>query len=374
MGFKQELRITIDSLRARQRSRPPVILSFGPTDGAGRVFVVGTYRLAEGRPDAAKTIRLGFARAFAGLGRPTYVVDDRGLETFVRGEGLGTEDVVIASATDLMYFERELVVRLREPRLLVWVNPWFPRQREFFRRHGYPNMGTERGQARAVERCSPKAVFTTYPQYSFDYYENWITEYGSLLSVPHAFDHHYYDATSERHQPELASSLVYVGGYWDYKGRSLRKYLMPFKDSLVVFGYSSWPFGNYKGRLPEEQEADVLRSAAAVPAVNEPHAELLGGEVCERVFKIAGLGGLGVADLCPGFRELFSDDELLMPRTYGEYLETVRGILVGDLDLASYRRAGRAAVFGRHLYEHRARQMLEACGSPAESVEPVLPG
>ena len=159
--------------------------------------------------------------------------------------------------------------------------------------------------------------------------------------------------------------MVYVGGYWPYKGRSLRRFLLPFESSLAIYGYSEWPFGAYRGALELDEEADVLRSAAVVPGVNEPHAELMGGDVCERVYKVAGLGGLCVADLCFGYRDLFADDELLMPRTDAEYVEIVRAVLDGSLDARPYRDAGRHAVHDRHLYEHRAAAMLKAAGLTA---------
>lgn len=338
---------------------------------ASQVFVVGSARVGASKNDAAKTYRFGLARAFQALGFSTRIVDGESLHNFVRAGQAGVDDVVIASASEIVHFPKALRHALRRTRMLAWVNFWFPGQRAFFRKHGFPDIGTNPQAARAVADCEPTALFTSNTECAFGFYENWIVEQGQLFSFPLAFDRIFYEATSSEPTAELNKAVVYVGGYWPYKGRMLRKYLMPFERQLVVYGYSEWPFGDYRAELPPEQEADILRSAAVVPGINEPHAELLGGDVCERVYKVAGLGGLCVADLCPGYRDLFAENELLMPRSYAEYLNLVRAILEGELEPEQLRRAGRQAVLERHLYEHRALAMLKACGLFAETMRPA---
>lgn len=328
-----------------------------PATGA-RVLVVGSPRLGSAPNEAAKTYRMGLARAFAELGHPTAVVNLQGLALSEPTAG----DVVIASAFDLALLPRSLQSKLALANLIVWVSQWFPEQKRFCRSHGLPDIGTGPRTVRAVETCAPRAIFTSNTAVAYPFFENWIVEYGHLQSIPLAYDRSFYESSIRAVRPEFEQSVVYVGGYWPYKGRTLRRYLMPFREQLAIFGYSHWPFGEYRGTLGIDEEADVLRSAAVVPGINEPHALIMGGDVCERVYKVAGLGGLCVADGCPGYRDLFTSDELLMPSSYAEYLEVIRAILAGELDVHRYRASGRRAVHERHLYTHRANAILDALG------------
>ena len=289
------------------------------------------------------------------------IVDTSTFSSIVRVGGIRDSDIVVASGTELLYLSRAIRRRLRDLRLAVWVSAWFPGQEAFLRSHDLAQIGATRLQAHAVLDCEPSLLYSTFPEGTFDYYRNWIDEAGYLASLPLAFDRAHYEGTlGGSRDVDLGDKVVFVGGYWPYKGRSLRRYLLPFESRLAVYGYSEWPFGAYRGQLPVESEADVLRAAAVVPGINEPHAEILGGEVCERVYKVAGVGGLCVADLCFGYRELFTPDELLMPDTYEDYVQTVEAILAGELDTSSYRSAGKRAVYERHLYQHRAQSMAGA--------------
>lgn len=322
------------------------------------MLVVGSPRLGSAPNEAAKTYRMGLARAFAELGHPTAVVNLQGLVLSEPTAG----DIVIASAFDLALMPRTLQSRLALTNLIVWVSQWFPDQKRFCRSHGLPDIGTGPRTVRAVEACAPRAIFTSNTPVAYPFFENWIVEYGELHSIPLAYDRSFYESTVQSVRPEFEHSVVYVGGYWPYKGRTLRRYLMPFRNQLAIFGYSRWPFGEYRGVLGIDDEADVLRSAAVVPGINEPHALIMGGDVCERVYKVAGLGGLCVADGCPGYGDLFTAEELLMPSTYAEYLDIVRAVLAGEMDVDRIRENGRRAVHARHLYTHRASAILDALG------------
>jgi hypothetical protein len=329
------------------------------------VYLVTSQLLRRGRNDAARTYRFGLARGFASLGLHARIVDSAGLVCHVRAGAVGPSDIVVAAAPELLAFPRSLRRAMRRTNLLAYVSQWFPRQRAFCRRHGLPDLGTGPLTARAVVDCRPAAIYTSNTESCFEFFGSWIDAFGALHSFPLAYDRMFYEASLRAPKPELDAKVVYVGGYWPYKGRNLRRFLLPFEEHLAVYGYSSWPFGDYRGVLDADDEANVHRSAAVVPGINEPHAELMGGDVCERVFKVAGVGGLCVADLCFGYRDLFSDEELLMPASDAEYVEIVESILSGSLDTKPYREAGRRAVRERHLYEHRAAAMLQAVGLAA---------
>jgi len=82
----------------------------------------------------------------------------------------------------------------------------------------------------------------------------------------------------------------------------------------------------------------------------------------ERSFKVLGSGGLTVTDVIPFYRELFSEDELLVPRSLQEYHDLVRQSLEDQDFNQRYRQRGFEAVMARHTYIHRALSMLQYLG------------
>src|SRR5262249_51499482 len=148
--------------------------------------------------------------------------------------------------------------------------------------------------------------------------------------------------------------IVFVGGYWPYKAKSFDLYLKPYEKLLTVYGYWSWPYAGYGGRLAEEDEPLLYHDAALSPAINEPHVPVMGIDVNERVFKILGCGGLCITDVTPAYSCLFNPEELLVPRSIDEYHEMVQMALKDLESLFKYREAGYKAIRERHTYRHRA--------------------
>jgi len=85
------------------------------------------------------------------------------------------------------------------------------------------------------------------------------------------------------------------------------------------------------------------------------------GDTVERPFKIMGCGGLTVLDT-PSYRELFTDDEVLMPANAAQYHDIVRTVLQNPAAYAHYRHTGYEAVLGRHTYVHRAKTIMQELG------------
>ena len=135
-------------------------------------------------------------------------------------------------------------------------------------------------------------MFTISPTRSFEYYQGWLRQGAQLISLPLACD------TTLYHDwvpfcPEFADvQLAFVGGFWPYKARQFDRYLKPYADRLTVFGYSAWPYAGYGGQLPEAKEPALYRQARLSPTINEPHVEVMGVDLNERVFKVLGSGGL----------------------------------------------------------------------------------
>ena len=61
----------------------------------------------------------------------------------------------------------------------------------------------------------------------------------------------------------------------------------------------------------------------------------------------------------PAYRELFSDDELLLPRDEHEFADIIYEMLKNKQMREKYGAAGYNAVISRHTYEHRVSKVLQ---------------
>jgi spore maturation protein CgeB len=247
---------------------------------------------------------------------------------------------------------------LKRHRHMVWVSTWFKGEADFYQQNGLEHHSWPERLNRKILSSEPTLVFTISPERSFHYYEQWIRSGARLVSLPLACDTSLYRKDTENY-PEFANvQMAFVGGYWPYKARQFDRYLKPYQDRLTVFGYSAWPYAGYGGRLPEHKEPALYRQARLSPTINEPQIEVMGIDLNERVFKVLGSGGMTVTDVAPGYREWFSEDELLVPTSVDEYHDMVQRALTDDQFNNSYRCKGYEAVLAKHTYVHRARTAL----------------
>ena len=83
------------------------------------------------------------------------------------------------------------------------------------------------------------------------------------------------------------------------------------------------------------------------------------GQINERVFKVLGSGGMPIVDNIPQYRQLFSEDELVISSDPDDFLEKVNFFLSNPDARKKYIQSGRKAVFSRHTYIHRAKFFLK---------------
>ncbi|PYS49185.1 MAG: hypothetical protein DMF68_10795 [Acidobacteria bacterium] len=308
-------------------------------------------------PTAGVSIRMGFARGFEQVGLPYELVS---LSNLQRLRELRSP-ILFLSESDYEFLGPAQVRELRPYRKFVWVSPWFKGAAKFYEEHDFDLVEMPEKIRRLVLESEPDFVFSSGTEWGLDYYRDWEQHGAQLIPLPHACDTTVYD----RHPapPKFADvQIAFVGGYWPYKARNFDLYLKPHEQRLTVFGYSHWPYAGYGGRLSEEDEPLLYRDATLSPAINEPHASVLGGDICERVYKVLGSGGLCIADATAAYRDLFASEELLVPETVDDYHEIVRAIFRDPESFNRYRTAGYSSVRARHTYAHRAETVLENMG------------
>lgn len=329
-----------------------------PLDGKQTLVMVVGPAFDQDRPDAMMTCRMGYCHAFEELGIPYVIADIRTLADIVPGL---PSPFLMYFAADMQYFPKKDIARLRQYPSAVWVFPWFEDSDRFFSGHGLDariwTLPVSTNQK--ILDLAPRFCFTATTPSGLNYFENWVRHGLQVKSYPLACDNTVYQvAPSATSALPTDIALAFVGGYWASKGYQIDRYLRPFEDLLMVYGYSVWPYSGYGGKLPLELEPELYRRARVCPVINEPTVALLKGQINERVFKVLGSGGCPVVDAVPAYRELFSEEELLVSENADQFRELVE-LLLNDRELnARYRDKGRQAVLDRHTYIHRAQAFL----------------
>lgn len=340
-----------------------------PLDNGNCTFVVavGPY-FDQNRPDAMMTCRMGYCYAFEELGIPYLIADINELDKVLPSL---TNPFCMILGADYQFMSKDIITFIKKYPKVAWVDPWFKGSDEFFQSHGLDaHIWTwSNKHRRRILDSEPSFVFTATAEPGLRFFEEWEKKGARLLSLPLACDTTLYNHSAPHREEFEGVRMAYVGGYWKSKGKQIDKYLRPFEDDLVIYGYSKWPYRGYRGQLSREAEPSLYRQALICPTTNEPTVRLLHGQINERVFKVLGSGGMTVVDAVPAYRELFAEGELIVPEDEHEFYDVVIELLVNDGLREQYRRRGYEAVAFRHTYVHRAKVILEQLGFTSTRVD-----
>jgi hypothetical protein len=349
--------------RLYYQSRGPVILQ---TSGelsslnAPLVFVaICGPKFDQRIPNAGVTYRMGLCHGFEAIGIPYKLVNVFDFEEQIADL---KSPFCFISGYDYQFLSRSGIKALSRLQHFVWVNFWFDNSSSLYNKYGIPNLSYSDDLNRMILSSNPSFVFTPVSRSGLQFYQNWMKNGAKLISLPLACDTSIYTKDNPCNSKFKDVTMAFVGGYWPYKARQFDRYLKPYEKHLTVFGYSHWPYAGYGGVISREEEPALLRQAILCPAINEPHAEILGGDICERVYKVLGSGGMCITDATHAHRDLFTDDELVMPADLSDYHELVKKILRDESFSQRYRERGYQAVMERHTYTHRAQTILANLG------------
>ena len=171
--------------------------------------------------------------------------------------------------------------------------------------------------------------------------------------------------------PEIADEslkcdLSFVGGYWPYKGQNLDKYIVPLcypigKYNIKIFGNQAWPVSQYMGMIGDETVRSLFSSSLICPNVSEPHANVFGFEVNERIFKLAACKAFFISDPIASLTEdIFTNGEALVAKDEKDFHklvdETINNPEIRDQHMA----ACYETVMKKHTYAHRTQQIMES--------------
>jgi hypothetical protein len=206
-----------------------------------------------------------------------------------------------------------------------------------------------------VLAAEPKFVWNSAGESGMHWYQGWIEDGLKWVTLHPAADPDYYfpEKPIEKYKN---NKIAYVGGYWKEKAQSFDKYLRPWEDIFVPYGYSQWPYRNYGGRLDVNEERLLYSSAGLIPLITSPGGWLI-SEITERYFKAPACKAFCIADENPALKEVFTDQEILQAQNAEHFNFLVNEYMQGNIDTDSWREKTFAAVISRHLYKHRALQV-----------------
>ena len=166
--------------------------------------------------------------------------------------------------------------------------------------------------------------------------------------------------------PSLECEIGFAGGYWPYKGENLDKYIVPLcypvgKHKVKIFGNQAWPVPQYMGMASDKTVRNLFKSALICPNVSEPHANVFGFEVNERVFKLAASGAFFISDPIASLTEdIFTKDEAVVAENPKDFHDLVQDVIKNPEARESHIYACQDTVLKNHTYTHRAKQILES--------------
>ena len=357
-SIKTKLKNSIKGTLRRHIRNKKCVLGPDATGGPEKAEITLVYVVDPGYNinilNANTSISLGLCRGFAGIGVRYQIISAydvmKKLPEF-------NNTIIIHSIYSYLYYNQEERNKLRKYTHIVWVNADEKYYIKAYEKFGYKYSGITRNIYDWVEDSQPAFVFTPSPNGALQFFNEWRRRGFKVESIPLACD-------TTRYFPDPNNGkfknvkMAFVGGYWEKKAFFLDRYLKPYEDILTVYGYTSWPYEGYRGLLESEDEKFLYYGAVLSPAIDEPHAAVM-GDIVERVFKIMGSGGVALPNAVRFYRELFQEDELYVPNKEKDFHKMVKTLL-NDLNVnEEYRKKGYEAIISRHTYRHRARQILE---------------
>lgn len=212
---------------------------------------------------------------------------------------------------------------------------------------------------------------TGRPHYVFAYYhDRWIpitmgywAEWGlKVVSLPLAADTLVYSEGEVK--KEYICDLAFVGGYWEYKARNLKDYLIRFchenyKLNIKIYGNSLWPVSQYLGGIDSNNVKDLFKSAGICPCIYEPLSKEFGFDVSERIFKVISSGGFALSENIESARTDFFGDSVVYFDDVKDLEDKIFHYLKNPEERIPYIQKAQSIVLKEHTYINRIEKMLK---------------
>lgn len=238
----------------------------------------------------------------------------------------------------------------------------------------YPIGIADENEKKNTLELMPSLVFNFYHKNRMDWtMGSWDSHGIPTFPLLPAANHFKYKKVDPN--PALACDIGFVGGYWKYKAENLDKYMVPLcspvgRYNIKIFGNQHWPVPQYMGETNDETVVQLFSSAKICPNISEPHANVFGFEVNERVFKLASSKAFCISDDIASLREdIFTNNELVIAKTPEHFGELVQLYTKAPELRNAHIQKCYDTVMKEHTYVHRMSDMLQALNLNKEAEE-----
>jgi len=305
-------------------------------------------------------IRIGFAKGWSEKYGKAVLVSIFDLEKELNNH---EDPVIFISCYDFTFLKFPFLKILRKYKLFVWVSVHPRKLNEYegkvILKKDELDFEIWRSVYSKILYVEPNFVWNSCNNEKFDYwYRGWVDDGLNWQTMHPAIDNSIYfpDTANEKFKD---IKISYVGGYWQDKSRAFDEYLRKYEEIFFPFGYSSWPYKNYSGKIKLDQERKLYSNCGLIPLVTSPSGWLI-GEITERYFKAPACKAFCIADENPTFKDIFQNGEFLISSNKEEFHHLVNEYLLGKIDSEFWRKKGYEAVIKNHLYSNRAEQIISA--------------
>jgi len=169
----------------------------------------------------------------------------------------------------------------------------------------------------------------------------------------------------------LTCDIGFVGGYWPYKGQVIDRYLTPLlypteRYKTKIFGNQPWGVNQYCGLIDDHDVKNLFKSAKISPNLSEPHAQVYGIDVNERIFKILYAGGFCISDNVEAYK-MFGDG-IVIADSPEDFAEKIDYYLENDGERITISHRGQQLVKENHTGFHRIATIMKEIGYEDESL------
>lgn len=178
----------------------------------------------------------------------------------------------------------------------------------------------------------------------------------------------YHDEGHQRH-----IDIVYVGGRWGYKAKTIDAYLFPVLSvslSKDVRGWGDWPSELNVNGIEDNQVNALFNRAKVAPCISEIHTHTHGIDLPERVFKTAAAGCLPIHDNVLNLHRYLPS----VP-TAGDpdkFKKLIMYYASNDSERTELCKRIKMEVMSAHTYHHRMATLLNAVGLSSREVLEAL--
>ena len=166
--------------------------------------------------------------------------------------------------------------------------------------------------------------------------------------------------------------LVYLGGRWKYKARTIDAYLLPvIKElrhsgkSVEIRGWGDWPDGICSGILAGDRANTFLNSGKIGPCISEMHTHQHGIDIPERAFKVAACGALIIHDAAIHIKQMIPS--AVVCANPAHFKDMCKHYINNDAERIELIVKQQSEVLTGNTYHHRMSVLLRSIGRQAEA-------